>query len=126
MYQTLIQSYFDYCAMVWGNCNRTLKEKLQELQNRAATVITGDDYDVLSETILSKLEWKPLAKRRKIQTISYMSNVLKRNCPQSISKMFTLVYNETCNLRSNNKMLMLSKPKTNAMKKVFGYAAAQT
>ena len=43
MYQTLIQPHFDYCAMVWGNCNKTLKEILQTLQNRAAREITGDD-----------------------------------------------------------------------------------
>ena len=29
------------------------------------------------------------------------------------------------NLRSNNKMLMLSKPKTNSMKRTFGYIAAK-
>ena len=110
MYQILIQPHFGYCAMAWGNCNRTLKEKLKKLQNRAARVITSDDYDLSSEIILSKLEWKPLEDRRKIQTISYMSNVLKRNCPQSISKMFTLVNNKTYNLNSNNKVLMLSVP----------------
>ena len=126
MYQTHIQPHFDYCAMVWGNYNRTLKEKLQKLWNEAARMITGDDYDVPSETILSKLEWKPLEERRKSQTISYMSNVLKRNCPQSISKIVPLVNNETYNLRSNDKILILSKPKTKVMKRSFGYVAAKT
>ena len=64
VYQTLIQPHFDYCAMVWGNCTRTLKERLQELQNRAARVITGDDYDLLSETILSKLEMETSRRKK--------------------------------------------------------------
>ena len=37
----------------------------------------------------------------------------------------TMRRNENYNLRSNNKMLMLSKPKTNAMKRSFCYAAAK-
>ena len=45
IYQTLVQTNFDYCSMVWGNCGETLKEKLQKLHNRAVRVITGDTYE---------------------------------------------------------------------------------
>ena len=41
------------------------------------------------------------------------------------ASMFQITNNENYNLRSNNKMLMLSKPKTNAMKRSFSYAAAK-
>ena len=39
--------------------------------------------------------------------------------------MFKISNSDKYNLRSNNKMLMLSKPKTNSMKRTFGYAAAK-
>ena len=55
IYQSLVQPYFDYCSLVWGNCNQTCKDKLQKLHNRAARVITGDTYDVRSSEILLKL-----------------------------------------------------------------------
>jgi hypothetical protein len=33
----MVQRYFEYCSLVWGNCGESgLKEKLQKLQNRAA------------------------------------------------------------------------------------------
>ena len=38
--------------------------------------------------------------------------------------MFQFSYNDNNNLRSNNLVLRLAKPKTNAMKKSFSYAAA--
>ena len=41
-----------------------LKLNLQKLQNRAARVITGDNYDVRSKQILLKLGWKTLEERR--------------------------------------------------------------
>ena len=52
LYNSVVQLYFEYCFLVWGNCGESLKEKLQKLQNRAATVITGDTYDIHSKDIL--------------------------------------------------------------------------
>jgi hypothetical protein len=39
--------------------------------------------------------------------------------------MFKISNSDKYNLRSNNKMLMLTKPATNSMKRTFGYAAAK-
>ena len=36
IYNALIQSQFDYCNIVWCNCGKTLFDRLQKLQNRAA------------------------------------------------------------------------------------------
>ena len=36
IYNALIQSHFDYCNLVWGNCGKTSFDRLQKLQNRAA------------------------------------------------------------------------------------------
>ncbi len=57
MYHSLVLPYFDYCSLVWNNCSQTLKDKVQRLQNRAARVITGDNYnyDIRSSDIFNKL-----------------------------------------------------------------------
>ena len=31
LYNSLVQPYFEYCSLVWGNCCDSLKEKLQKL-----------------------------------------------------------------------------------------------
>ena len=36
LYHTLIEPYFRYCSIVWGQCSETLKDKLRTLQNNAA------------------------------------------------------------------------------------------
>jgi hypothetical protein len=46
-------------------------------------------------------------------------------CPENISDMFKISNTEQYELRSNNNTLMLSKPRTNSMKRPFGYAAAK-
>ena len=38
LYQSMIEPYFSYCNIVWGQCNETLLDRLQTLQNRAARV----------------------------------------------------------------------------------------
>ena len=45
IYNALIQSHFDYCNLVWGNCGKTLFDRLQKLQNHAAHVLTFSSYD---------------------------------------------------------------------------------
>ena len=31
IYNALVQPHFDFCSIVWGNCGKTLSEKLQQL-----------------------------------------------------------------------------------------------
>ena len=54
-----------------------------------------------------------------------MAKALSNQCPENVSTTFKISNSDKYNLRSNNKMLMLSKPKTNSMKRTFGYAAAK-
>ena len=45
IYNALIQSHFDYRNRVWDNCGKTLFDRLQKLQSRAARVLTFSSYD---------------------------------------------------------------------------------
>ena len=126
IYNALILPHFDYCSLVWSNCSETLKLNLQKLQNRAARVITGDNYDVRSKQILVKLGWKTLDERRQNLMGKCMSNVMNDNGPDIINSLFEKCNNFNYNLRSNGKFLRLSKPNTNSMKRSFSYMGAKT
>ena len=63
-YNSPVQTHFDYCSLVWGNCGQTLSIKLQKLQNRAARVITSSNYDVDVDSLFHKLSWKVLTQRQ--------------------------------------------------------------
>ena len=85
IYQSLVQPYFYYCSLVWGNFNQTCKDKLQNLHNRAAKVITGDPYDVRTSEILLKLRWETLDKRTEEQMIDMVNKALNHMCPPAIT-----------------------------------------
>ena len=64
IYHGLVQSHFDYCSVVWGNCAKTLSDKLQRLQNRAVRVLTNTCYDADANQLLKELGWDNLETRR--------------------------------------------------------------
>ena len=97
----------------------------ETVAKQLARVITGDTYEIRSTDILKKLNWKTLEERRKEQKLAYVAKALSNQCPENVSTMFKISNSHKYNLRRNNKMLMLSKPKTNSMKRTFGYAAAK-
>ena len=61
VYYALIQSQFDDCNIVWGNCGKTLFDRLQKLQNRAARVLTFSRYDADANRLFRQLNWKDLS-----------------------------------------------------------------
>ena len=67
IYNALIMPHFDYCSPVWDCLSGYLSDKLQKLQNRAATVITKSPFDASSNHLLSTLSWERLSLRRKKQ-----------------------------------------------------------
>ena len=54
IYKTLIEPHIRYRSVVWGNCGEALKDKLQNLQNRAARIITGTPFDRADHSALLK------------------------------------------------------------------------
>ena len=66
-YNTLIQPHFDYCSLVWDGLGSKLRNKLQQLQSRAARAILKADYDTSSNLLLEILKWDRLEIRRKKQ-----------------------------------------------------------
>ena len=60
IYSALIQPHFDYCNLVWGNCGKTLSDRLQKLQDRTARLLTFSSYDADAKGLIRQLGWKDL------------------------------------------------------------------
>ena len=124
VYNALIKPHFDYCSLVWENCSVTLQQKPPKRQNRADRVISGDSYEIRLKDILQKLKRKPLNYCRLEQLLVLTNKILQKNAQKFLTELFNIAENEIYNLQSNNNTLMLSKPRTNAMKRSFSYKAA--
>ncbi len=126
LYKSLIQPYFDYCSPLWDTCAKTLKDNLQTLQNRAARVISGENYDVRSEDILQSLKLDSLDVRRKKLKSVLLCKVLNGiSAPCLRENLVRLnVLPRGYELRDSETDLKLPKPKTNFLKRSFQYSAS--
>ena len=61
-YISIIDPSFRYCCAVWGVCGLTEIKKLQKLQNKAARIITGSNYDAPSKPLIETLALRIIEK----------------------------------------------------------------
>ncbi len=53
--------------MIWDNAANYNLQKLQKMQNRAARIVTGNNYDIPSKDLLHQLNWKMLENAEEIK-----------------------------------------------------------
>ena len=124
IYSAFVLPHFDYCALVWHNCSKAFQNKLQKLQNKAGRIITGDGYEIASDIVRNKLCWDTLEERREKQLETLMIQIIKGNSIDYLREFFIFCSNQTYQLRSNNNVLRLPKPNTNALMRSFAYKGA--
>ena len=125
IYKALIEPHFDYACTVWDDLDATLALKLQRLQNRAARIITGSDYEVRSADILKNLRWETLQNRRFYFKKRLMIKIVKGEAPQYLINLFkTRTHKTSMVLRNSENKLKLQKPRTDCFKGSFSYSGA--
>ena len=88
IYNALVQPHFNYCSIFWGNCGKTLSERLKKLQNRAARILTSSSYDADARYLLQR-GWKDLLTQRQVQVALIVFKALNDLAPNYLSSMFT-------------------------------------
>ena len=119
MYISLVQSHFDYCSLVWGNCGKTLSNKPQKLQNRAAQVITSSNFDVEVDSLFHKLSWKDLKSEGQIQNALMVFKSLNGLVPEYLTSKFIKRNESNYSLRDSVNKLVVPFPRTNYRKIVL-------
>ena len=120
-----MQPHFNYCCVVWDNCNKTYADKLQKLQNRVARVLTSSSYDIAADFLLEKLGWRKLDTQRKLEKAVMVYKSLNGLAPDYLRPMFIDRSSITnYSLRDTEGKLAVPKPRTNYLKNSFGYSGA--
>ena len=113
IYNALIQSQFEYCNIVWGNCGKTLFDRLQKLQNRAA--LTFSRYDADSNRLFRQLNSKDLSTQFQMQKAPMVYKSLNDLVPGYLSSNMKR-YETRYSLRDSINKLIVPFPRTNFMK----------
>ena len=125
IYNSLVQSNFDYCSLIWGNCGKTLSNKLQKLQNRAARVITSPNFDVDVDSLFHKLSWKDSKSQRQNQNTLMVFKSLNWLVPEYLASKFIKRNESNYSLRDlvNKLVNPFPIPRTNYTKNSFSYSS---
>ena len=123
IYNSLVQSDFDYCTLVWGNCGKILSTKLQKPQNRAARVIASSSHDIDVDSLFHKLSWKDLQSisQRQIQKALMLLKSLNGLVPEYLTSKFLTRNESNYYLRDSVNKFVVPFPRTNYMKNSFSY-----
>ncbi len=127
IFHSLIQPHFDYCSVVWGNCNKTLATKMQKLQNRSARVLTFSSYDTNADGLLQDLGWENLETQRQIHQAIMVYKSINGLAPEYLRSKFV---DRSCvsgySLRDTVGKLAVPFPRTNYLRNSFSYSGAVT
>ena len=111
---------------LWDNCTKFSADKLQQLQNRVARILTFSSYDINADLLIKRLGWRKLDSQRKIQKAVVVYKSLNGLAPDYLQPFFnnrSSVTNHT--LRdTEGKLKLFLRPHTNYLKNSFGYSGA--
>ena len=110
LYHTLIEPYFRYCSVVWGQCGETLKDKLQILQNKAARTIAKLRYDEANHyELLTEFGWLSVRNLISLDTAIFVYKEINNLHPEQADSQFQwLDYLHSYSMRSvsNNNLFI--------------------
>ena len=124
IYNALIQSHLDSWNLVWGNCGKTLFDRLQKLQNRAARGLTFSSYDADANRLSRQLDWRDLSTQFLTQKAIMVYKSLNGLVPEYLSSKFVKRNETRYSLKDSVTKLFVPFPRTNFMKKSFSYNGA--
>ena len=103
---------------MWSNCGTNNATKLQELQNRAARILTYSDYDAEVEPVFQHLNWTQLARRRQLHTVNMVYKCSFGLAPEYLQDRFV---NRVSNyfLRDSANKVDVPLPRTNYLENSF-------
>ena len=83
LYQTLIQSHFDYCSTIWMNGYSIHLSRLQVIQNRALRIVLQVDNRFNRQTLYRTLKVDCLVDRWNKQALLLIFKLLNNLLPQT-------------------------------------------
>ena len=127
LYHTLIEPYFKYCSIVWGQCSETLKDKLQTLQNKAVRAIAKVRYDEANHSkLLTDFGWLSVKNLIKLDMGIFAYKELNNLHPEDIRPFQKLDEQHTYNTRSvTNNNLFIPRGNTQLFNRTMAYSGSR-
>ena len=71
IYRGIVEPHFRYCCSVWGGCGETRLRALQNLQNRAASIVSNSSYNTSATLLIKNLKWLTVTEMIKVKQLRW-------------------------------------------------------
>ena len=122
LYNTMVQSYLDYCNVVWLNLNSRQVKQLQTLQNRALRLVLNVDNRYHRRNLYDELNIDCIDVRVKKSLLILIFKMIHHIVPEAICTRISFKEN-LYNLRNHKCILNLDKPRSSFIKNSSLYNA---
>jgi len=118
LYVAFIRSKLEYGNIIWDNCAKYLVEFLENVQFRAAKIISGAINRSNRELVYKELGWETLEERRCQQRLSTMHKIINNDAPAYLQNTIPQNEHSRYNLRNQGNIPPI-KCKSAAYQKSF-------
>ena len=88
LYFSFIRSKLEYASIDWDNCSKQLSDLLENIQYRAAKIISGAIHRCSHDIVYNELGWEYLAERRRKQRLKVMFKTIQGETPNYLRSSF--------------------------------------
>lgn len=123
--QALVLSHIDYCSIVWSSAPKSVIQKLQFVQNRAARLVLGCPYRANVKYMHSRLQWLTVENRLFYNLLTFFHKMYVFQKPICLFSRIQHVHDtHNHNTRRRSKGLVVLPPaRTCAKQKTVMYRA---
>ena len=116
----------NYCCSVWGSCGATKYNTLQNLQNRAARIVTNSSFDSSAISLIQDLGWPAIDELIYRETSVMAYKCVNKLAPDYLSScIFKLSDRHTRELWNSATDLLILRMKTSYGQKSFAFRGAK-
>jgi hypothetical protein len=103
MYKAFILPHLEYGGIIYDSANQSLLSKLEQVQYRAALIVSGCIKGTNNQNVLKCLDWMKLEKRRDEKKLVLMFDVTHSNTPSYVQEAFNKYRSLHANRRLRNR-----------------------
>ena len=121
----IFNSKLIYMISIWSGCSKELINSLQIIQNRAARIITGNDWSVSKEENLSQAGWLSVNQLAHYHNILIIQQVIENRTPRNLYEMYNWNYQYQTRQAVSNALKPNGTPRLELTKKSFRWRAIE-
>ena len=86
VYNALVLPHLDYCSVVWQECTKDLRMKIERVQNYGMRIILSQPPRTPSKRLRDKLKWMTLEKRREMRRLALVRRCVMKEAPHCLNE----------------------------------------